>query len=115
MNAREKRSWIFMRISGIVLVILLLVQVLTTNVLNAGGPDTVSLASRWSNPVWRFWDLAVLWLAMLHGCNGLVAITRYRARGDRTRRWMRVAVLVVTAAALVLGTLAIFVFDPGPV
>ncbi len=29
------------------------------------------MAGRWASPFWQVWDLAMLWLAMLHGANGL--------------------------------------------
>ena len=32
------------------------------------------VAGKWADPVWMFWDLAMLWLAMLHGTNGVRTI-----------------------------------------
>ena len=68
----ELYSWLFMRISGIVLVFLVLGHLLIMNILD-GGVQRINfafVAGRWSSPFWQFWDLALLWLAQLHGGNG---------------------------------------------
>ena len=68
----EMYSWVFMRVSGVVLVFLVLGHLLIMNVLD-GGVQRINfafVAGRWSSPFWQVWDLLQLWLAMLHGGNG---------------------------------------------
>lgn len=111
----EMVSWVFMRASGVVLVILVLGHLLIMNVLD-GGVQRINfafVAGRWSSPFWQFWDLAMLWLAMLHGSNGLRVIIGDYATSGRTRFWLRGLVYLASAATIILGTLVIFTFDPG--
>ena len=69
----EMYSWMFMRLSGIVLVVLVLGHLLIMNVLD-GGVHRINwgfVAGRWASPFWQVWDLIMLWLAEIHGANGL--------------------------------------------
>ena len=81
----EMIAWLFMRLSGVVLVVLM------------------------------FWDLAMLWLAMLHGTNGVRTIINDYAEKDSTRRWLKTVLYSATVVIIVRGTLVIFTFDPCPV
>ncbi|MFN8125726.1 MAG: succinate dehydrogenase hydrophobic membrane anchor subunit [Candidatus Nanopelagicales bacterium] len=111
---REMASWVFMRASGLVLVILVLGHLLIMNILD-GGVQRINfafVAGRWSSPFWQFWDLAMLWLAMLHGTNGLRVIISDYARGGKTKFWLHGLLYFASIATIVLGTLVIFTFDP---
>ena len=110
----EMYSWIFMRMSGLLLVILVLGHLLIMNILD-GGVNRVNfafVAGRWASPFWRTWDLAQLWLAQLHGTNGLRVIINDYAERDGTRFWLKVLLYTASFLVLVLGTLVIFTFDP---
>ena len=74
----ELYSWLFMRISGVVLLFLVLGHLLIMNVLD-GGVQRINfafVAGRWASPFWQVWDLLMLWLAQLHGANGLRTIEK---------------------------------------
>ncbi len=76
----EMYSWMFMRVSGVVLVVLVLGHLLIMNVLD-GGVHRINfgfVAGRWANPFWQAWDLIMLWLAEIHGANGMWG----KVRGD---------------------------------
>jgi succinate dehydrogenase / fumarate reductase membrane anchor subunit len=110
----EKYSWIFMRVSGLVLVFLVLGHLLIMNILD-GGVQRINfgfVAGRWSSPFWQTWDLLQLWLAMLHGANGMRTVINDYAEKERTRFWLRTLLYVATVFIIVLGTLVIFTFDP---
>jgi succinate dehydrogenase / fumarate reductase, membrane anchor subunit len=110
----EKYSWIFMRISGLVLVFLVLGHLLIMNILD-GGVQRINfgfVAGRWSSPFWQTWDLLQLWLAMLHGGNGMRTVISDYAEKPRTRFWLLTLLAVAIVFILVLGTLVIFTFDP---
>jgi len=110
----EMWSWIFMRVSGIVLVFLVLGHLVIMNILD-GGVQRINfafVAGRWSSPFWQVWDLLQLWLAMLHGANGLRVVINDYASKDGTRFWLKTALYVATVFTVVLGTLVIFTFDP---
>jgi succinate dehydrogenase / fumarate reductase membrane anchor subunit len=110
----ERYSWIFMRVSGLVLVFLVLGHLLIMNILD-GGVQRINfafVAGRWSSPFWQVWDLLQLWLAMIHGANGLRTIINDYSERDQTRFWLKAALLVATVFTIALGTLVIFTFDP---
>lgn len=110
----EMYSWVFMRISGIVLVFLVLGHLLIMNILD-GGVQRINfafVAGRWSSPFWQVWDLLQLWLAMLHGANGLRVIINDYAGRDGTRFTLKMLLYIATVFTVVLGTLVIFTFDP---
>jgi succinate dehydrogenase / fumarate reductase membrane anchor subunit len=110
----ELYSWLFMRISGIVLIFLVLGHLLIMNVLD-GGVQRINfafVAGRWSSPFWQTWDLLMLWLAMIHGTNGMRTIINDYAERDQTRFWLKMLLYVASGFTVLLGTLVIFTFDP---
>ncbi|ASR34205.1 succinate dehydrogenase [Prauserella marina] len=110
----ELYSWLFMRISGLALVVLVLGHLFIMNILDGGVHrlNFAFVAGRWASPFWQFWDLAMLWLAQIHGGNGLRTIIDDYARKDTTRFWLKMVLYVSMAVILVLGTLVVFTFDP---
>lgn len=110
----ELYSWLFMRISGIVLIFLVLGHLVIMNILD-GGVQRINfafVAGRWSSPFWQTWDLLMLWLAMLHGTNGLRTIINDYAERDQTRFWLKMTLYIASGFIIILGTLVIFTFDP---
>jgi succinate dehydrogenase / fumarate reductase membrane anchor subunit len=110
----EMHSWIFMRISGIVLIVLVLGHLLIVNILD-GGVQRINfgfVAGRYASPFWRIWDLLMLWLAELHGTNGLRTIINDYAERPQTRFWLKMLLYASAVLVVALGTLVIFTFDP---
>lgn len=110
----ELYSWLFMRISGIVLVFLVLGHLFIMNILD-GGVQRINfafVAGRWASPFWQVWDLTMLWLAMLHGTNGMRVIINDYAERDQTRFWLKMVLYVSSGFIILLGTLVVFTFDP---
>jgi len=110
----ELYSWLFMRISGIILVFLVLGHLFIMNILD-GGVQRINfgfVAGRWASPFWQIWDLLQLWLAMLHGGNGLRTIINDYAERDRTRKILQYLLIFTVVFIVLLGTLVIFTFDP---
>ncbi|MFD7547052.1 succinate dehydrogenase hydrophobic membrane anchor subunit [Streptomyces sp. NPDC059578] len=110
----ELYGWLFMRLSGIVLVVLVLGHLLIQLVLD-GGVSKIGfafVAGRWASPWWQTWDLVMLWLAMLHGGNGLRTVINDYAERPNTRLWLKGLLYTATVFTILLGTLVIFTFDP---
>ncbi len=110
----ELYAWLFMRISGVVLVFLVLGHLFIMNILD-GGVQRVNwafVAGRWASPFWQTWDLLMLWLAMLHGTNGLRTVINDYTRRDGTRVALKGLLYTATTITIALGTLVIFTFDP---
>ncbi len=110
----ELYAWLFMRLSGLLLVFLVLGHLLIMLVLD-GGVQRINWAfvsGRWASPFWQTWDLLQLWLAELHGVNGLRTIVNDYAENDSTRLLLKGTLYVSAVLVLFLGTLVIFTFDP---
>ncbi|WEV27332.1 succinate dehydrogenase hydrophobic membrane anchor subunit [Streptomyces sp. 71268] len=110
----ELYGWLFMRLSGILLTVLVLGHLLIQLVID-GGVSRLGfafVAGRWASPFWQAWDLVMLWLAMLHGANGLRTIINDYAERDQTRFWLKTVLYCATVWTILLGTLVIFTFDP---
>lgn len=110
----EMYSWLFMRFSGIVLVGLVLGHLVIMNILD-GGVHRINwgfVAGRWASPFWQVWDLLMLWLAELHGANGLRTVINDYSRKPATRFWLQTLLAASVVLTIGLGTLVIFTFDP---
>ena len=110
----EKFAWLFMRFSGVALVVLAIGHLFIMLMWDNGvyRIDFNYVAQRWASPFWQFWDLALLWLAQLHGGNGLRTIIDDYSRKDSTRFWLNSLLLLSMGFTLVLGTYVLVTFDP---
>ena len=112
----ELYSWVFMRASGVLLVVLIFVHLFVNLVAGDGisAVDFAFVAGKWASPLWQVVDLVMLWLAMLHGTNGRRTIINDYVDGDGLRMWLKIALYTAFVVVVVLGTLVIFTFDPCP-
>ena len=112
----ELFAWLFMRISGVFLVILIFGHLIVNLWMGEGvqGLDFGFVAGKWANPFWQVWDLLMLWLGMIHGANGVRTIISDYARGPRMRLFLMACLWVASVVTIVLGTLVILTFDPCP-
>jgi succinate dehydrogenase / fumarate reductase membrane anchor subunit len=113
----EKWGWIYMRASGVVLVVLIFGH-LFINLLAAEGGikaiDFAFVAGKWASPFWQVYDTLLLWLALIHGSNGMRTIINDYVSKPLVRRVLLGALLVSSVVLLTLGTLVIYTFDPCP-
>jgi succinate dehydrogenase / fumarate reductase, membrane anchor subunit len=110
----ELWSWLFMRLSGILLLFLAVGHVLIMHVLET-GVERVNfdfVVERWSSPFWRTWDWMMLSLALLHGINGMRVIIQDYVRRPLARLAWNWAFAIVGFSLFVLGTIIVFTFDP---
>ncbi|WP_058233749.1 succinate dehydrogenase hydrophobic membrane anchor subunit [Devriesea agamarum] len=112
----EMLSWLFMRISGVVLVILVFGHLFVNLWLGQGvkAIDFAFVAGKWANPFWQVWDLLMLWLGLIHGTNGVRTIINDYAERPGTRQVLKFITYAAAIITVVLGTLVIFTFDPCP-
>jgi succinate dehydrogenase / fumarate reductase membrane anchor subunit len=110
----ELYAWVFMRVSGVLLVLLVLAHFAIMHVVDGGisRVDFAFVSGRWSNPFWRVYDFAMLSLALLHGGNGLrVIIDDYARTGARRLAYQALNATVI-GLTWALGSLTIFIFTP---
>jgi succinate dehydrogenase / fumarate reductase membrane anchor subunit len=110
----ELYGWLFMRVSGVVLVVLVIGHLFVNLMVGDGiqAIDFAFVANKWASPFWQVYDLLMLWLALLHGANGLRTVINDYAERDQTRFWLKALLVVSAVAVITIGTLTIFTFDP---
>jgi succinate dehydrogenase / fumarate reductase membrane anchor subunit len=113
----EKYGWLFMRVSGPLLVVLIFTHLVVNLVVGDGikAIDFAFVAGKWADPFWQVWDLAMLWLALIHGTNGMRTIVNDYTEKVKVRKALVTTLWAVCAALIILGTLVIFTFDPCPI
>jgi len=109
----EMWGWLYMRFSGVLLVVLIFGHLLVNLFLGEGvqAIDFAFVAGKLADPFWIVYDLLLLWLALIHGANGMRTIINDYARG-RMRVVFLVALAGATIVLLLLGTLVLTTFDP---
>ncbi|RFA08390.1 succinate dehydrogenase [Subtercola boreus] len=110
----EKYGWIYMRASGVLLIILIFGHLFVNLVQGDGikAIDFAFVAGKYATPFWQIWDVLMLWLAMIHGSNGMRTIVNDYASNPTIRRILLGALFVAAVVLIVLGTLVVFTFDP---
>ena len=109
----ELYAWLFMRISGLVLIFLALGHLVIMHMIHTVDHiDYQFVVGRYAGLFWRGYDLAMLLLALIHGANGI----RYLI-DDYTRpgKWRKISIRIlyaVTGIFAVMGTWVIVAFQP---
>jgi succinate dehydrogenase / fumarate reductase membrane anchor subunit len=113
----DRLAWLFMRVSGAVLVVLIFTH-LTVNLMQDGGVKAIDfafVAGKLADPFWQWFDVSLLWLALIHGTNGMRVIVDDYVYRTGLKKVLKASLAVSTVVLLVLGTLVIFTLDPCPV
>jgi succinate dehydrogenase / fumarate reductase membrane anchor subunit len=107
-------TWFFMRISGIVLLFLVLGHFTIVHLLGEGvnRVNFAFVSGRWSSPFWQTWDWTMLFLGMLHGANGMKVLINDYVRRPGARAALKSTLYTVSFILILLGTLIILTFDP---
>jgi succinate dehydrogenase / fumarate reductase membrane anchor subunit len=110
---REVWWWFFMRISGIVLLFLVLIHLFIMHLVGE-GVERVNfgfVAERWDDVGWKTFDWALLVLALLHGANGLRIIIDDYIKKPGVRTAIKGTLYTVTVIAMIMGTAVIVTFS----
>ncbi len=109
----ELYAWLFMRVSGVVLLFMALGHLAIMHIIhNVEAIDYQFVVRRYATPFWRTYDLVMLWLALIHGLNGVRTLVEDYVR---TRGWRVVSLASLYVAGFVflaLGSLVIVTFQP---
>ena len=108
----ETWSWYFMRVSGLVLVFMALLHFSITHIINdVVETDSVFVAERWDNPLWRLFDWSLLTLALFHGLNGVRWIIDDYVRSPAKRAATKAVTYGVSGVLFAYGTLVIVTYS----
>ncbi|WP_314425105.1 succinate dehydrogenase hydrophobic membrane anchor subunit [uncultured Microbacterium sp.] len=110
----EKWGWLFMRGSGVVLVVLIFGHLFINLMVGEGihALDFAFIAGKFATPFWQWWDVIMLWLALIHGANGMRTIVNDYVTNTTARKALIWALGLAAALLILLGTLVVFTFDP---
>ena len=110
----EKWGWLFMRGSGVVLVVLIFGHLFINLMVGEGihALDFAFIAGKFATPFWQWWDVIMLWLALIHGSNGMRTIVNDYVTNATARKALVWALGLAAGLLILLGTLVVFTFDP---
>lgn len=109
----ELWAWVFMRVSGLLLLGLALGHLAIMHLLTSVEQINYAfVATRFAKLGWRVYDLVLLALALLHGLNGLRTILDDYLHAPRARRVALVLLSGLGVTLLALGAWVIIAFEP---
>ena len=110
----EAAAWLYIRLSGVILLFLVIGHMLLMHVLvGVNRIDFAFVVTRWAGAGWRSYDLAMLMLAMPHAALGLRGLSFEHL----PRRWRSASLSTGYAVCLLvtlLGAWVILTF-PNPI
>ena len=110
----EKWGWFYMRFSGVILVVLIFGHLFVNLFAGEGvkAIDFAFVAGKLANPFWIVWDMLLLWLALIHGANGMRTIVNDYVTNATIRKILVGSLWISAGFLILLGTLVVFTFDP---
>jgi succinate dehydrogenase / fumarate reductase, membrane anchor subunit len=108
--------WFYMRVSAIAMIGLVLGHLYIMHVINSTDTiDFAFVAARFSTPLWRIYDMLVLFLALSHGLVGLRGILADYIAPRGWRVAAETAMWVIGFVFLVMGAIILVTFQAGAV
>jgi succinate dehydrogenase / fumarate reductase, membrane anchor subunit len=108
----ELYSWVFMRVSGLLLIFMALYHLVWWNLLvGVEHLDADLVLERWSNPLWRLFNVGLATFALLHGLNGLRYSIEDYIRHPGARKVVKAIAYTVVLGALAWGIFALLTYD----
>lgn len=108
----ERYAYLFMRLSGIALLLLAVGHMLIQHVLNSVHNLTLQfVATQWNSWGWKTYDMGLLVFAAVHGFNGLRNVLEDYIHNDAVMRVVNVFLLVFLILSIGWSLVAIATFD----
>jgi len=109
----ELYSWLFMRVSGLLLLFLTLGHLFIMHIqVGIENVDYQFVARRYATPFWRTYDLLMLLLALFHGLNGARILVDDYVRTPGWKIFWITLLYLVALLFTVIGSLVILTFQP---
>ena len=117
-GAFEFNMWLFMRISGLLLIFLALFHMFWLHFMISVEQITFdTIIARWTDPAqgafWRSYDLLLLVFAFTHGMNGARMVVDDYFHSPGWRAFLKIFLAVFWFVLMGLGLYIIFTFAPG--
>ena len=109
----ERYAFLFMRLSGVALLVLAVGHMLIQHVLNSSGNLTLHfVADQWNSWGWKAYDMLLLAFAIIHGFNGLRNVLEDYIHNRATTTWINRFLVVFCILTIIWAGIAIASFDP---
>ncbi|MFZ1397432.1 MAG: hypothetical protein WAS33_11065 [Candidatus Promineifilaceae bacterium] len=109
----ERYAYLFMRMSGLILLILAVGHMMIQHVLNSSGNLTLLfVAEQWNSWGWKAYDIFLLLFAIPHGVNGLRNVLEDYIHNPRTMKTINIILAVFVVATVIWAAIGISLFDP---
>lgn len=109
----ELYSWLFMRVSGVLIALLLLGHIAVMHIFHhVEDIDYQFAADRLANPFWRIYDLALLGLALAHGLTGVRIVLDDYVHSRGWRVVLKTVLWLTGVLFLAVGAFVLFTFEP---
>ena len=112
-SSTEVWWWFFMRISGVLLLFLVLIHIYVIHLVGE-GVERVSyefISQRWSNVGWKTFDWLMLFFSLLHGSNGLRVVINDYVHRPGLRTGLKTALYTLTVVLMIMGTAVLVTFN----
>ena len=96
-------TWFFQRVTGVILVAGLIIHFM---VMHYSGPEQITyqyVMARFSNPLWKVFDVAFLVAVIYHGFSGLWGVAVEYAGSARLLKALQLLILLSSAALFATG------------
>jgi succinate dehydrogenase / fumarate reductase, membrane anchor subunit len=108
----ELYSWVFMRVSGLLLIFMTLYHLYWWNlVVGVEHLDADLVLERWNQPLWRLFNAGLATFAMLHGLNGLRYSIEDYIRNPQARKVVKGIAYAIVLLTLAWGIFALLTYD----
>jgi len=108
----ELRAWVFMRVSGVLLLFMAVYHLVWWNlVVGVEHLSAQVVLERWNHPFWRLYNVGLASFALLHGLNGLRYVIEDYVRSPEARRTVKAIAYTVVLLTLAWGLFALLTFD----
>ena len=108
----ERYGYLFMRLTGVALLLLAVGHMMIQHVLNDVHNLTLAFVrQQWSSWGWRVYDLLLLVFALAHGFYGLRTVLEDYVHNESTVRILRWALFVFLVITIFWAAVAILTFD----
>jgi succinate dehydrogenase / fumarate reductase, membrane anchor subunit len=105
-------GWVFMRLSGALMPVLVIIHLLIQHLFNDVHDLTVEwTARRLDKRGWRIWDGAMLLLAVTHGLNGTRHIIDDYVHDPTLNRTAHLGIVVLGLGLILAGLAGLIAFD----
>ncbi len=111
----ERTAFVFMRLSGIALLLLAVGHMLLQHVLNSSTNLTIMfVAEQWNSWGWKVFDILLLAFTVTHGINGFRNVLEDYIHNRSLMKLINIMLLLFVVVTIVWAGYAIINFDATP-